>query len=464
MIFATPVYAQVPFNLIISEQLRSTFTLVGSGARAAGMGGAFTAVADDATAASFNPAGLAQLVVPEASVVFDHLDLQDQYLDFVVLDPVEAPLPLSDSEAQFDRNSLNFLSFSLPFAVGDRRWAAQFSTQKAVDLTYHGDRLFSEIDSEGNPVVDIQQVTDQSGGIRIYSGSLAISATRRMLIGVAINHWKGDWDSSSFTSETIVEDPEDVEFLSFTQTNALSAWNFDLGMLLQYKYANVGIRYRSGFSADYTLKVRVDTNIEDPLIPLPDTTTELEWPSTLNLGLALKPSDKVTLAADFGRTDWSKMLFNAGVQTGKVNFFDLEPQVSTRVSPAYDWRVGAEYLFFHRSVIIPVRGGWFYEPQPGIDAVTGKRFVNKGYTAGVGVKIGSVAVDFAYQRKNSDTPITLFEPDDLVIGDRNNPAEGRLQRSENRMFVSMILQLPRSLGRLIPAIFVEPEKSPIENK
>jgi hypothetical protein len=39
----------------------------GSGARALGVAGAFTAVADDATAASWNPAGLIQLERPEAS-------------------------------------------------------------------------------------------------------------------------------------------------------------------------------------------------------------------------------------------------------------------------------------------------------------------------------------------------------------------------------------------------------------
>ena len=42
---------------------------VGSGARALGMGGAFIAVADDATAASWNPGGLIQLETPEVSIV-----------------------------------------------------------------------------------------------------------------------------------------------------------------------------------------------------------------------------------------------------------------------------------------------------------------------------------------------------------------------------------------------------------
>ncbi|PYQ44967.1 MAG: hypothetical protein DMF77_05820, partial [Acidobacteria bacterium] len=42
----------------------------GSGARALGMGGAFLARADDATAASWNPAGLSYLRLPEISFVY----------------------------------------------------------------------------------------------------------------------------------------------------------------------------------------------------------------------------------------------------------------------------------------------------------------------------------------------------------------------------------------------------------
>ena len=41
---------------------------LGSGARAFGMGGAFLARADDATAASWNPAGLSYLRAPELSL------------------------------------------------------------------------------------------------------------------------------------------------------------------------------------------------------------------------------------------------------------------------------------------------------------------------------------------------------------------------------------------------------------
>src|SRR5262252_10345012 len=52
-----------------SAQVGVSFNRTGSGARAAGMANAFVAVSDDGTAASWNPAGLAQLRKPELSAV-----------------------------------------------------------------------------------------------------------------------------------------------------------------------------------------------------------------------------------------------------------------------------------------------------------------------------------------------------------------------------------------------------------
>src|SRR3989338_5731728 len=52
---------------------------VGSGARAIGQGSAFIAVADDATAASWNPGALIQLERPELSVVGSFLSTQQDF-------------------------------------------------------------------------------------------------------------------------------------------------------------------------------------------------------------------------------------------------------------------------------------------------------------------------------------------------------------------------------------------------
>lgn len=71
-------------------QLRAAFKDNGWGARPAGMGGAFTAVADDANAALYNPAGIMQLKIPEANFMYsklyyglDNVSLGLNYLSYV---------------------------------------------------------------------------------------------------------------------------------------------------------------------------------------------------------------------------------------------------------------------------------------------------------------------------------------------------------------------------------------------
>lgn len=63
-LFASAVWGADP---LMRMEIPSSPNPVGSGARALGMGGAFIAIADDATAASWNPGGLIQLETPEVS-------------------------------------------------------------------------------------------------------------------------------------------------------------------------------------------------------------------------------------------------------------------------------------------------------------------------------------------------------------------------------------------------------------
>jgi len=68
----TAAMAQVP-----SASFSSSPNPLGSGARVLGFGNAFIAVADDATAASWNPGGLIQLETPEVSLVLSYSSRAD---------------------------------------------------------------------------------------------------------------------------------------------------------------------------------------------------------------------------------------------------------------------------------------------------------------------------------------------------------------------------------------------------
>jgi len=111
----------------------------GSGARALGLAGAFTAVADDATAASWNPAGLIQLERPEASVMLRASRERNAYN--------------SDSDAfrvgvnSYDDENLNYLSCAYPLTLLNRNVVLSINYQEAYDFN----QRFSAAASEGRP-------------------------------------------------------------------------------------------------------------------------------------------------------------------------------------------------------------------------------------------------------------------------------------------------------------------------
>ncbi len=454
---------QVPFGPIISEQAQASFDLLGAGARAAAMGGAFTAVADDATAASFNPAGLAQLLVPEASLVVDYRRLEDRFVDFTSFDQVP-PLPLTDSATTFGRTDLSFLSLTLPARWLGRRWAFQLSSQKLVDFAYESDLDYFETDLAGVPLFELRQVNQETGGIGLLSFSTAVELTRRTLVGITVNHWDGDWRFTSFNSENPAGGVGESEQYSYRQSNALGGWNVDLGVLLRYKYLNVGARYRLPFDASYRIDASLDTNLDTPLAPLEQSSTDLRWPATLNLGVAVRPTGRWTLAFDWGRTDWADMnLLLPGAPEAErrtpVNFFDLAPRDSTAASEVSTLRAGSELIFLKGSTVIPLRAGWFREPQPAADPVTGDRRTTIGYTLGVGVKRGPWSVDLAVVHETSDTRISrVLEPDEIVSGELVAASQGRRERQETSVLLSLIAQVPKGskLARLLYKLFVGP--------
>src|SRR5215510_13012048 len=71
------------------------FLKIPVGARAIGMGGSFTAVTDDATAAFWNPAGIVYL--PYREVIFQH---QEKFGSLLNHDYLGAVIPLGDVRAR----------------------------------------------------------------------------------------------------------------------------------------------------------------------------------------------------------------------------------------------------------------------------------------------------------------------------------------------------------------------------
>ena len=124
---------------------------VGSGARALGFG-AFIAVADDATAASWNPGGLIQLKTAEISVVGNY---SCQKADYTFSETTD-----SHSTSLTD---LNYLSVAYPFTLWNRNMVISINYQALYDFTRKVSCQYEYTSDDTD--FDVQRSYGQSGSL-----------------------------------------------------------------------------------------------------------------------------------------------------------------------------------------------------------------------------------------------------------------------------------------------------------
>lgn len=196
--------------------------IVSPGARSLGLGGAFVAVADDATAAWANPSGLMQLARPEISL--------------------EGRSWSEDREGvASNQSSLGFLSFVLP----RQKWSIAFYVQTLSSLEFP------------------TQWTNNSGEVDPLSGlvignfgiSAALSLSDQVSIGFGVTAFAGVFTEGEFN-------PDSVE--PFWDEDAQSDIGATAGVLWALNDTwSLGASYRSG--ADFTFERDIRSTIPDIL-------------------------------------------------------------------------------------------------------------------------------------------------------------------------------------------------------
>ncbi len=360
-----------------------------------GLGGAFIAVADDATAVSFNPAGLAQLLDPEVSFVLRRNDRTVRYQDFETSGQGRV-LAASDSLTSGTRVDPLFLSATAPLSVGGRNLVMQLSVQRAFALDEDSRRVLDE-----NPVASavgapahLDQTLRQSGQIDTYAFAMAYELSQRILFGASYNRWRGRWEVDSTSIRT--EGGADT-VVTFGERSALDGGNFNFGLIWRWPTWSLGIVRRSGFHADFTFSNHLATNLPQGGFATPTLTTGLHWPASTGVGYAYRPSERWLLTADLTHTLWSTARYmSPGSRLDGRSFFDFDRR--DRTPNATDFHAGAEYLqITEAGYVIPLRFGWSREPQPLVDRITGVQRVMYRASLGTGLKRGPLGVDVAYR-------------------------------------------------------------------
>jgi long-subunit fatty acid transport protein len=429
-----------PIGTIIAEQSRTAFTVQGAGARAMGLGGAYIAVADDATAVSFNPAGLSQMMRPELSFVGRAVNRSVAFQDVETVAGARTT-PVDDSLISSARFDPLLLAGTVPLRVGGRTLAIQASIQRLIPLTEGDSRDMAERPVDGSTPSTMHQDIRQKGQIDLYSFAAAYEVSQRILLGGSLNYWHGAWDLTSASTKTT--GPASA-FVDFRQHTHLEGANYNLGLLWRWPTWSLGLTRRTAFHADYTYEASYQASNGASRTSSAPYTTGLHWPSTTGLGLAYRPAEAWLVALDVVRTPWSEARFmSARPALDGENFFDMAK--GNRTPDATSFHAGVERLLvFSGGRLIPLRMGFSRDPQPVTDAVTGQQRVLDGVSAGTGFKHGRFTFDLAYRYAWGSRRASQFLDVDQLLSNAHPTSLGHERVTEHRLDLSLISQFDRA--------------------
>jgi long-subunit fatty acid transport protein len=380
--------------------ISSTPNPVGSGARAVGMGGAFIAVADDATAASWNPSGLIQLERPELSIVGEYFYNREEFSSDIN--------PEINNTGDAEDLNLNYFSFTYPFHFY-RNMVVSINHQNL----YNFDRSFSHRLDFSSAGLDLSQEKNfnQEGSVGALGLAAAVEIAPSISLGATLNiwtdelFWKNGWDAtfSERSVGTLSGVPISIDTLIHDNYSNFRGINANLG--LRWNISNhltLGAVVKTPFTADLHHEFSF-SQVETSGPPVNGETeskqriiedVELEMPLSYGIGLAWRVSDMFTAGIDVYRTEWSNYILKDS-QGNEFSPIDGRPESESNVKDTTQVRIGCEYLFIGKKtgMVIPVRGGLFYDPVPS-DGSPEDLF---GFSVGSGVAYKQFIFDVAYQ-------------------------------------------------------------------
>ncbi|KAB2836470.1 MAG: hypothetical protein F9K48_01790 [Candidatus Brocadia sp.] len=394
--------SQATFAQGIPTSINAVPLPVGSGARALGMGGAFIAVADDATAASWNPSGLTQLERPELSVVGSFLYTQQDF------DPGNTGLMSLDDEG-VSWGDLNYASVAYPFKVFGKNLVAALNYQQKYD--FHMDVDFNTIVEIFGINEDISIDFDSKGGVGALTPAIAMQVLPKLSIGVAVNiftdeffgdyAWKETLKISGFGTDgvdTVSDTSKAVrEFRNFQAVNVTVGMLWDVWEK-EDKRLSLGAVFHSPYTADVDRIIdnQSFSDLSGSTFTFSNHTREhfeIDYPMSFGAGLGFRYNDALSFSLDVTWTDWSEFE-QENKETGeKSRPLGLDAPTDRDIDDTYAVRLGTEYLIFGQKMIIPVRGGLFYEPRPSLDEPTDVY----GVSVGSGITFKRFSIDGAYQ-------------------------------------------------------------------
>jgi len=347
------------------------FNLMGSGARALGMGGAFIAMSDDASAITWNPAGLTQLIKPEVGIMGGF--------------KMETATLNGDEWYSNSHSTIDFASLVMPISTGFSNLVLAAAYHNMIDVYWD----YSYADTSIDSITIISSKV--SGAYSAITPAIAIDLPM-IAMGVATDIWfKGPTSEYKYYYEA-----SDTNTWDYTRTKNYEVMGVGvvLGGLITPPggFIKIGATMRLPFQMKYNTEYNVhaigtgmytnfDTTYVDSAI--------LHWPMMLGFGVALNFSS-LTFSIDYEMRKYSNMEVE---QNGTTYNNDL-PDCN-------QFRVGLEYLLSLGPIVIPFRIGFMTDPRTYFNTDSfgneGDQVIGKYITFGTGLLLPNINLDFSMQ-------------------------------------------------------------------
>ncbi len=359
--------------IIISGNIfASGFQINEHAARAMAMGGAFTAVANDASAAMFNPAAVTQLkgthISAGVTLIKPYATFRGVTPDvdeYSVHDALFTPINLHVTH-QISEDLYSSFSLTNPFGLGttwDDDWIGKYLAVETEVRTF------------------------------FFGGNLAYKLTENFSVAAGVNVAYGDVIIRKFAP---LPDPLTGDIELTLEGDAVSyGYNLSMFYIHPKNDYTVGVSFRSNSTFDFEGEATsVGPAQLDGRLPAGNITATLVTPYNLQMGMSFFPIENLRTAFDFQWVGWSSYDKLA---------VDFEDEAQEDVSAARDYqdswimRTGFEYIC---NESLDLRWGIFLDRNPVKNEMVEPSLPDSdrlGFNAGFGYKFfGNQSIDLAY--------------------------------------------------------------------
>jgi long-subunit fatty acid transport protein len=330
------------------------FSFANPGARSLGMGGAFVGLADDATGAYTNPAGLTQLAQKEVSLEFRHTRFDVPYLNgggATALDPFDGS-GLNYSSATSSSNRPSFAAFVWPH----EGWALALYRHEVSN--YRG-----TFQSAGAALVDHPGIRPflSKADLRIvdYGLSGAWKLNDMVSLGAGLGFYQFDFDTMSgrFNPPSLV--------LANTQMQhgKDNAVGYNLGARFSFdEHWSAGLVYRHAPEFTYEAASYANTPDAPPVLLRGLDHVRFDVPDVFGAGISWRPSEQLVIDLDVDHVRYSEL-------TDNVQSVYTDADIAAtylHAKDGYELRLGGEYTFAQFAHPFSLRAGVWREPAHGI--------------------------------------------------------------------------------------------------